>query len=476
MNATSVKDENLPLLYDRIGAGGTPLNNEERLFSFYKYHRNDFHDILTRRPSKQRPCDGPVEDCRSAIRIANALAHQLRDDRNVAENRLPQPNEGNVLPEIAAFAKALEAKDGAQDGVNLQHSLTELLAPAKDGPANEGRSTRALVALFKALKYDKACRPLGLPRFFLRLPPNLVQVLLFWLLRVDDQNAKDSDDLIRFAMFWLLCSRSDDKVSSLCFSLIRQNKKISLRELCYNIRQTPALSTTLMTPDRMKEILVLKERSQSWRGLHDRIKDLEYQEAELIQRWWWDNSNFLPWLQRVYLAEAFLGFDPTADREDDTPYDVDHMVPYNDWRFNWGYRCLRLPDVDKTERARLRWIRDEIGNSIGNKWLVDYSFNRYWGDMGLARKLADVDDGSKQPLGLLLNVFPSDNRDLWGEASPRDWKKSVVGDPVERNELPWDGARRAKFQDVIEKRAAWLYGCLYKDLGFADWMEQATSE
>ena len=466
VNATSVGGENLPLLYDRIGAGGTPLSNEERLFSFYKYHRSDFHDLVRDIHRESGRVMAPSKIAASAIRIANALAHQkvaLRDQ--VAGNAL-RVYEGNGLPEIATFVRALDPAYVANNGVNLRDELNGLLNSPVGDAATKGRFATGFIDLIKALKYNGESNQLGLPTVLLwRLPSNLIQVLLFWLIHQKNEEFTNGDDLIRFAIFWLFCSRSDDKASNRGFQLIRENQGISLQSLCRGLRQDSSLARTPITPEDMKPIL-MHDPQPIWRQLHVRIGKQDPILIEQVVRWWWDDASFLPWLQRAYLDEAFRDFDPTADREDDTPYDVDHMVPQNDWGFDWRDREKRLDPVRRftgDQLNELRWGRGDIGHSIGNKWLVDGSFNKSWGDKGFAAKLNDIDGGGDE-LRRLLDVFPDEDRALWIKASPD-----------ERTQVHWDDKRMGAFQIAIEKRAAWLYGRFYEELGFADWMKDVIS-
>ena len=152
--------------------------------------------------------------------------------------------------------------------------------------------------------------------------------------------------------------------------------------------------------------------------------------------------------------------------EDDTPYDVDHIVPQNDWACNWAQADRLFPPDLFTEeqRKRLRWTRNELGNSIGNKWLVDYSSNRSWGDKSFYEKVRDIDGRPGELLVRLLEVFPPNDREIWFEASPINGSIFAGMTSV-----------FSTFQEAIEKRAAWLYQRLYSDLGISDWMKDAPS-
>ena len=237
INASAVMDENLPdnlpLLYDRIGAGGTPLSNEDRLFSLYKYHQPAFHDIVLDIYENEK-CGRvmvPSKIAASAIRIANALAHQRRDANS---GRNARHDEGNGIPDVNQFASAIAQDAEDKNGINLRSSLDELFGIVNGVVAGDRRFSNAFVRLFGALRYDKELNPLGLPKVLLcRLPPNLIHILLFWLLQERTDAQLCNNDLMRFVMFWLLCSRNDDKTSTLCFTRIRESMahEISLRDL-----------------------------------------------------------------------------------------------------------------------------------------------------------------------------------------------------------------------------------------------------
>ena len=97
----------------------------------------------------------------------------------------------------------------------------------------------------------------------------------------------------------------------------------------------------------------------------------------------------LPWLQRAYLQQVFADFDPTSGRDDDTPYDVDHMIPQSDWGAGWTNLHPRLTvskELSNDDINRIRWERWNVGNAIGNKWLVDFSVNRGWGNCDICNQ------------------------------------------------------------------------------------------
>ena len=162
-----------------------------------------------------------------------------------------------------------------------------------------------------------------------------------------------------------------------------------------------SLSRQLLRPETLKEVLVCKAPCR-WRSITDRIGPNAPLTVEFITRWWWDFANILPWLQRVYLEEAFPRYDPTADREDDTPYNWDHIVPRNDWGSDWREMSTRLQreKFAPRELENVRWVRGDVGTSIGNGWLVDLSVNRGWNDASPAYKLKDIEKSAQRDQAL----------------------------------------------------------------------------
>ena len=152
VDASSVKGENLPLLYDRVGAGGTALSNEERLFSFDKFHRRDFHDIVRDIYEESGRVMAPSKIAASAICIANSLAHQKRDTRDKNAGKSARPDEGNGLPDITYFARALEQGRVDENDVNLPASLDELVGAMAAGPHTEGRFHKSIRLAFQGIE------------------------------------------------------------------------------------------------------------------------------------------------------------------------------------------------------------------------------------------------------------------------------------------------------------------------------------
>lgn len=89
-------------------------------------------------------------------------------------------------------------------------------------------------------------------------------------------------------------------------------------------------------------------------------------------------KNALLWVQRNYLRRRFSDFDPTSDRDEDLPIDLDHIIPNDRFGFHWQLSGFPLRDdlkpleisENKEVLDNISRYRSEIGNLIGNlRWL-----------------------------------------------------------------------------------------------------------
>jgi len=469
-----VSDDELLSLFDRIGRGGSPLTDDERLYSIYKHREPRVHNTVNaifqdQHVGRVLP---PTKIAASAIRIAFASSHT-------------EPHEGNYLPDVRSFAREMAPADETTVKVSARvkrkctiRKELEKLLPTQ-GDLMGGALPSAFRAIFSVISHRGPYDDIGLPRIMLStLSANLVQVLLLWaiLAREIDTNAitNSRTDLIRFVLFWRLCVSNEDKASVRCFHAIRKSTGhvVPIKVLHDMLVGDPEeIAIPLVQPATMESFLVPIERPIVWRTAQDRFAGPDRKLADLAKRWWEARGqNMLPWLQRAYLQQVFADFDPTSGRDDDTPYDIDHMVPHSDWGIYWTpvYAALRLnEELDEKDLLRMWRTRSDIGNGIGNKWLVDFSLNRGWGNRAFASKLEllEANEPPKKPsdkcaAALLLRAF--DTRD----DARQDW--SVASGIANLN---WPMARVKTFEMAIERRAAWLYKMFYDGLEFSEWKD-----
>ncbi len=448
------------MLFDRIGAGGTQLTDEERLFSIYKHHQPLIHDLVLGIYKKVGRVLPPTKIVASALRIANARSHK-------------NSFEGNTVPGVAMFAREMADSGGNELPDNraksLKAELAELLFSDRD--RGEGTLVGCYDALFDMLAYEENNR-LGFPRVMrTTLSPQLVQVLLFWIFLVRETagsaGALDNfrKDAIRFAMFWRLCVWSEDKASTRCFELLRSKASSvgSVLPDLYRDLLTKGYVVRLATPKEMEDY-GRHDSSPNWLREEDRFPKKDQAPTDLYRTWWWSRGSFLMWLQRDYLETQFQDFDPAAGREDDVPYDLDHMCPAADWGRNWTpfEAALRKANCLSEEQVKsMRQARSVLGNSIGNLRLIDASKNREDQDTDIAEKMPFVGCGvepSEYDLKSMTEMaFNPDQRAIWQQASGKDKQ--------------WDRERLCAFQEAVEERACWLYRRFYEDLGFKCWTE-----
>jgi Protein of unknown function DUF262 len=452
-------DDNLLLLFDRIGAAGSPLTGDERLFSIYKRYEPRVHDAVNEIYQSVGRVLPPTKIAASAIRIANARTHQ-------------EPGQGNFLPDAETFAK--EMADKADPRIKRTESIRSALQKLLPMQRDERSLATAFGTLFDALGY-RGKEDIGLPRVMLTsLSPNLLQVLLLWVLQQSGPDVlRDCrSDVIRFVMFWRLCvpNEKENKASGRCFEAIRKETPtgITMKALYDLLVNDSEIAVRLASPRVMRPCLVRSKGSHRWLSHRERFDLKGTGPIELARRWWESREASLLWLQRGYLKRSFPDFDPASGRDDDTPYDLDHMIPRSDWNEDWRpfSKKLKATGLFGGDELRQMWEnRSVIGDAIGNLWLVDFSTNRAWGKAPFKEKIERlVDEGDRQCASNLSYrdmAFDRDAERIWLGASDIDRK--------------WSRDRLIGFQQAVEERAAWLYERFYTDLNFSEFESDCSA-
>jgi hypothetical protein len=461
VNLKTLDDDLVLTLFNRIGAGGIPLTGEDMLFSIYKFYEPKISDIvnaLYNDPTVGRALS-PTKIAAAAIRIANALSH--RND----------PAAGNWLPSVETFSKEM-SKQGES---NIRTALRQLL-----GGATETKFTAALTSLFQTLALLSIPDDIGFPRVMMvTLSPRLLEVLLMWViteLEINPLRMKaERANIVRFVMFWRLSVFNEDKASNLCFTIIKSekiksaNRPLLLVDLFNAILEADEqIAIPLVHPNQMKDLLCSEKPSHGWRTYNERFPAEPNPHSVIARLWWNSGKSTLIWLQRAYLQSRFPDFDPASGRDDDTPYDADHMVPYSDWGRNWARLCWPgVLELSGEQRDAIRHPRFLLGNSIGNLRLIDFAVNRAEHDDPFMTKLKkEMTSETEGQVGEMSAEdqtayhssmgFDPNAIELWGRASGGE-------------DRVWPIGRLEAFQEAVEKRAAWLYDLFYSDLGFASW-------
>ncbi len=93
------------MLFDRVGAGGTPLSDDERLYSIFKHHDPRVHTQSLRFHAAVGRVMAPTKIVVTALRLANALSNDRATGvPNVATFARIM---GERVPETASFHESL---------------------------------------------------------------------------------------------------------------------------------------------------------------------------------------------------------------------------------------------------------------------------------------------------------------------------------------------------------------------------------
>jgi hypothetical protein len=254
----------------------------------------------------------------------------------------------------------------------------------------------ALISIRSALEYQGDAHPAGLPAMLLaQLPKELVDVLILLAFKRGVSNQWDAhkEMLCAFVLHWLFFVHNNYKAASMVYQQVTRDERKdgasagnwvfsreSIRQLIRDLEKegvayaAPAIGEIPKLMDQVEAqghmLCTWEERFtasdiETHRKPGDSLRVLSTNPT-LIRR-------ILLWLQRDYIASKFPGYDPTSDRDDDLPIDLDHLIPQDLFGFNWKGVGARL-DTDVTEDNDISdnfWrFRYTVGNSLGNyRWL-----------------------------------------------------------------------------------------------------------
>ncbi|KFE52448.1 hypothetical protein IV02_08425 [Pseudomonas syringae] len=456
----------LALLFKRIGSNATRLSDDDYVYAILKHLRPEVHDLVSRLyrhriEGNQQPSVAslmsPTDLAMSALRLAAAC----RSDG--AEKRIDP-----VSPTKEEFHRLIK-----------REGFLELLLPLLTKDAME----RWFDLVLKYLEYQGGSDP-GLPRHALPyLPRQLVQVLLrlaqvgyFDVDDPHDDNVRRSD-VLRLVLYWWLCVYDQNKASLAAYKVIAKHTAYGDNMGSKIVRAIVEGSSgyKLFSPVSLRQRPRLTETpadesSKKARGWSRFKPDPDIPGDHLICEFWqrWHaphthRHSILLWLQRSYVSK--LSGDPIAKRDEDTPYDYDHILPANHWS-GWTGVTAGARFMDYCEQGGV------IGNSIGNMRVWSSSDNRSDGAAAPASKLRLTDEIVEDALQAsldsqareqLLGASAVDllHTDLWVRCAP----------PVGKENRFWNLERAKAFERAVEQRALALFESLYEAAGFAEWKE-----
>jgi len=471
-NKDEDNDPALAILFKRVGSNGTPLSMGDYMFSVIKHHCPETHDLVEKihTPSESvrdyniAALLNPTDIVATAVRLAAAGCvdekdNQLADYETIEKKQFHRilnhqvkvhDKEGDFLK--VAFLPLLQQEH--ELGLpSLFKRLANILAYRKDVYADIGLPAHALILLKRPL----------------------IQVLLYWLYKCDlnkESLEESRAELIRFVMVWSLCVTDPPKVSSLAYQKIRKSETniASLFRAIYEDAVEKGYALKLFSPATLERLIGSVVRSpahveheftlRGWSRFTPEVDepDEKKKARELYRKWWrGDGENqyshaILLWVQRAYVAE--LSGSPVAGRDEDTPYDFDHILPSSNWN-NWRGKGNNKQIIDFMLKGdRHYWL---VGNCIGNVRVWSSSDNRSDGDDSPQIKLhRDGDDGA-----FINSAISTQHKQLWDDCSAQRIEEKRI----------WSTIRAQAFQRAVEERVFYLYGRFCDDLEIDLWVK-----
>ena len=403
--------------FGRHGQGGTPLTNDELTYSIIKHQYPEVHDRM------EEIMTGSVGRVASEV---NLVLGTLR----VARARADWDSEsewekiGRPQPAFVARLKQLHC---------VQEEFQRMI-PLTSG----GRLKELLEMVRERLVYHPKTNPLGLPVMLLaRMPHPLVDVLLLLMSRW--QQKMEDDPLPAFVLYWLLFVTDNDKAAYTAFRVDRMASggwsRASLQELSGVLEE----EGSAMFAPRIEQVAtarleveagnhILRTWSERFASL-DSVDSGDHKRGDALRILSTDPERIkrvLLWLQRDYLSANYCHYDPTSNRDEDLPVDLDHLIPNSKFGFHWKSRGSHLGFDDHEENFR-GW-RGTIGNSLGNYRWLDAADNRSRGNRQIETSEGDA-----------FNILHAER-----------WNQLI-------EHKCWDSDDVANFQKLIDLRTLDLY-------------------
>jgi hypothetical protein len=422
-------------LFTRLGQGGTRLTDDELTYSIIKHSYPRIHDRMKAIMSETGRIIGEVDLVLAALRVSKTQAPW--DGSKVSE-MISRPN--------ADFVSYLK------DRPQIEDAFVEMIMPEYEEP----KLKIALMKLRNKLVYNETTHPKGLPNILLaRLPRELVDVLILFSVKCNDNNfelSNSKDIFLAYVLHWLLFVKDNGKASWLAFrhaaypqwEFSQKSIKILIED-CEREGGAHCLPSRDALCELRNDVRSGNHILRSWIDRFTSVDRNEILKPGDALRALSTNEEVLKraliWLQREYIFDQWPNYDPTSDRDEDLPIDLDHIVPSGIFGFNWALRNTYLDEDTISSSTDFRWRRHQVGNSIGNYRWLSASDNRRRGK------------GAYEPL--------PNNGDI--VTNPTDWKIFTLNDPKEGR--LWTKEDIALFQKLIDLRTLDLYEALVFESG-----------
>ena len=428
--------------FTRLGQGGTRLSDDELTYSIIKQQYPEIHDRMKEIMRGQTGrLASEVDLVLAALRVSKTLIPWSKAKEWEVISR-PTPS----------FVSQL--KD--QERVAVRSKFLELIGFQKQTSILESTFTTVRAAL----SYNASNHPEGLPDILLAgLPRELIDVLLLFALKSDSDHSWANFDRATFrafVLYWLFFVYDDSKAAWCAFQHAKDEKWLfsqeSVRYLLVEFEKE-GIAHYLPKSDLLNkmrtDVMGVNQEDHLLRAWADRFKTAdgegEKKPGEALRVLSTNSAHIkraLMWLQRGYIATKFPNYDPTSDRDEDLPIDLDHIVPSSIFGFDWRYKenRLDLKTYPSLGSENFRWGRSVIGNSLGNFRWLDASVNRSRGNGNYVALEGQTD---------LVK-------------SPDEWNKVIFQND---DKCPWSKDDVATFQRLIDLRTLDLYENLLTESG-----------
>ncbi len=363
--------DNIEKIFQRLNSQGTPLDNEELVYSMIKAYWPEIEDVISKLDRL------PITEVR-LVNLGVRIALTLDGSEKLAPDLTVDGIRKIFSPNINKSEK--DAKD--------EHSIRNFFEI-------DNGLVKALEWIDKSFLYEKKSRPYGLPSYLRSSIAWSSRDVFAWLMllakRYEYIPIVDSKKIIGLALsihwFGVDKAKAVDKligkadISSITVSNINEGneKKLVLAPL-----NETDLDAAFQLDD-CSEHEQLSRWTSFWQGVvvHDK-NGTPLQEKEAIERREKYGlfveklrglNELLVYKQRAYIESVFDGFDPSNKlmwKGHNRPWDYDHILPTN--KLNGQGR-----GVKEYTAASQAWQQ-----SIANLVAIDFSFNRKSQDIAIA--------------------------------------------------------------------------------------------
>lgn len=421
--------------FGRLGQGGTPLSDDELTYSIIKQQYPEVHDRMQDIKKEVGRIISEVDLVLAALRVSTTLNPW---DKAQEHEIIGRPSPTSV--------------SGLRDREAVKKKFFEMIPL----DTKKGALEIALKGIRDVLTFNASTNQSGLPSMLLaRLPREIIDVLVLFAVKRGAENRWGEDDratLCSFVLYWLLFVGNDSKAAWYAYQHGRDKEWHFCQEAISKLideYEKEGIARFIPRQKMLQKILnevTNKGDSHTLRPWSARFtecdkEDIEHNPGNALRVLSTNSESIkraLMWIQRKYITENYPNYDPTSDRDDDLPIDLDHIVPHDIFQFNWGYSDTRL-NVDAISE-NFRWNRDVVGNSLGNYRWLDASKNRKRGN------------GKYEPL--------KNNADF--VLNHDDWNEIIPQDTIKQN---WSKENIATFQRLIDLRTLELYKIILTQSG-----------